>query len=230
MTELLNSFAALIESGASYALPLAFLAGVLTSFTPCSLTSIPLVLGVVGASSRKTTSSSFTLSVVFSTGFALVTAALGLMASSLGGLLSQGLNAWFYLTLGVVCIVMSLQLGGIVDVLPSSGLVSKTRPRGYVGALIAGALSGLFSSPCATPVLIVLLGMASASKNAGYGALLLLAYALGHSILAIVTGTFVGFASSLAHSKNYQKVARLLQLIMAAGAFVLGIYMLYLGL
>jgi cytochrome c biogenesis protein CcdA len=47
---------------------LAIFAGLLTSITPCSLSSVPLVIGCVGGSGANDTKKAFKLSVTFALG------------------------------------------------------------------------------------------------------------------------------------------------------------------
>jgi len=62
---------------------------------------------------------------------------------------------------------------------------------------------GIFSSPCATPVLIVLLGIVARSGNVAWGILLLLLYSIGHSFLVLIAGTSIGFVKKLTSSGKY---------------------------
>src|SRR5690554_3903018 len=86
---------------------LALAAGVLTSFTPCSLSSIPLVIGYVGymeADQRK----AFRLSLVFAAGAAVTFTMLGVVAALMGRLLGTAAR-WWYLLLGLLMVLMALQ-------------------------------------------------------------------------------------------------------------------------
>ena len=158
MTELLDHLSTLIQSSGWLAPLLALLAGVLTSFTPCSLSSIPLVIGYVGGTGQKDTKRAFRLSLTFAAGAAVTFTVLGVIASLAGRLMGNGAT-WWYIVLGVLMVLMALQTWGIFEIIPSSYLISKNTKRGYVGAFIAGILGGVFSSPCSTPVLIALLAI-----------------------------------------------------------------------
>ncbi len=59
---------------------LALIAGILTSVTPCSLSSVPLVIGYVGGTGEKDTKRSFRLSLAFALGMAVTFTALGTAA------------------------------------------------------------------------------------------------------------------------------------------------------
>lgn len=52
MSEILESMAGFIEGSSLVASIIAFMAGILTSFTPCSLSTVPLVIGVVSGTRK----------------------------------------------------------------------------------------------------------------------------------------------------------------------------------
>ena len=64
INEWLEQLSSLIQSSLWLAPVLALLAGILTSFTPCSLSSIPLVIGYVGGTGQKNTKRAFRLSLL----------------------------------------------------------------------------------------------------------------------------------------------------------------------
>ena len=84
MNDTINNLAQLIGSNLWLAPALALLAGLLTSFTPCSLSTIPLVLGCVGGLDTHEPKKAFRLSLVFALGSMLTFTALGVLASLIG--------------------------------------------------------------------------------------------------------------------------------------------------
>ncbi|MDF2568253.1 MAG: putative cytochrome c biosis protein, partial [Oscillospiraceae bacterium] len=78
---------------------LALFAGIISAFTPCCLSTVPLVIGYVGGTGEKDTKKAFWLSVTFSCGMGVTFTVLGTIASLLGKLL-QGSGSWWYLILG----------------------------------------------------------------------------------------------------------------------------------
>ncbi len=206
---------------------LALVAGVLTSFSPCCLSNIPLVIGYVGymgADQRK----AFRLSLVFAAGAAVTFTLLGVMAALMGRLLGMAAR-WWYLLLGLLMVLMALQVWEVFQFIPSTYLTAKSKKRGYTGAFIAGILGGFFSVPCATPVLVALLAVVAGKGSPAWGALLLLFYALGHGVLTVVAGTSLGLVQKLSRSKNYARLSQALKLIMGGAILLLGFYLLYLG-
>lgn len=228
LNEWLEQLSALIRSSVWLAPLLALLAGVLTSFTPCSLSSIPLVIGFVGGTGQRDTKRAFRLSLTFAAGAAVTFTALGVIASLAGRLMGTSAS-WWYIILGVLMVLMALQTWGVFEIIPSSYLLGKNTKRGYVGAFLAGILGGVFSSPCSTPVLIALLAIVAGQGSILWGILLLLLYSIGHGILAVVAGTSVGFVQKLSASEKYGKVSNILKIIMGALILLIGFYMFYLG-
>ncbi len=207
---------------------LAFAAGVLTSFTPCSLSAVPLVIGYVGGTSGDNTRKAFTLSLTFALGSAITFTVLGIAASMLGRLMGTSSSVW-YIALGVLMVLMALQTFEIFNFIPSASFLSRSSKRGYAGALIAGILGGFFSSPCATPMLVVLLAMVARSGSLLIGAVLLLLYSIGHGILVVIAGTSLVFVRGLTLSNKYGILSSMLKYFMGSVILLLGFYMFYLG-
>ena len=228
MTEALENLSQLIQTSGWLAPLLALLAGILTSFTPCSLSSIPLVIGYVGGSGQKDTKRAFRLSLTFAAGAAVTFTILGVIASIAGRLMGTSAS-WWYIILGVLMVLMALQTWGIFEIIPSSYLISKNTKKGFAGAFIAGILGGVFSSPCSTPVLIALLAIVAGKGSIVWGILLLLLYSIGHGILAIIAGTSIGFVQKLSSSERYGKASTILKIVMGALILLIGFYMFYLG-
>jgi len=228
MTGLLDGLANMIEQSGYLAPLLALVAGALTSFTPCSLSSIPLIVGYVGGAGQGNAKRALRLSLTFALGSAVTFTALGVIASLAGRLIGTSAS-WWYIVLGVLMVLMALQTWEIFEIIPSSYLLAKNKKRGYAGAFLAGILGGVFSSPCSTPVLIALLAIVAGKGNILWGILLLLLYSVGHGILAVVAGTSVGFVQKLTTSGKYGRLSVILKGVMGALILGIGLYMFYLG-
>ena len=207
---------------------LALFAGILTSVTPCALTSVPLVIGYVGGTGNNDPKKAFRLSLTFALGMAVTFTALGTAVSLLGKLMGTS-GKWWYIVLGVLMLLMALQTWEVYNFIPSTYLTSKSTRKGYVGAFFAGILGGVFSSPCATPVLIVLLGIVAKSGNVAWGVLLLLLYSIGHSFLVLVAGTSIGFVKKLSSSEKYGATSKVLKVFTGIIILLIAFYMFYLG-
>lgn len=228
MTEVLERLSELITRSGWLAPLLALVAGILTSITPCALSSIPLVVGYVGGTGQCDTKRAFWLSVTFAGGAAVTFTVLGVVATLAGRLMGTSAS-WWYIILGALMILMALQTWGIFEIIPSSYLISKNTKKGFAGAFIAGILGGIFSSPCSTPVLIALLAIVAGKGSILWGILLLLLYSIGHGILAVVAGTSIGFVQKLSSSDKYGIASTVLKIVMGALILLIGFYMFYLG-
>ena len=224
----LNQIVEIIGSNPWLAPLLALLAGVLTSVTPCALSSIPLIIGYVGGTGERNTKKAFAYSAVFSVGTAVTFVALGIIATSAGKLMGTSSPLW-YLLLGVLMVLMALQTWETFNFIPSVNLISKSKKKGYVGAFLAGILGGIFSSPCSTPVLIALLAIVAGEGNLLWGILLMLLYSIGHSALVMAAGTSVGFVQKINSSEKYKTVATVLKTIMGTAILLIGLYMFWLA-
>ena len=228
LNEWLEILANLITQSGWLAPLMAFLAGVLTSFTPCALVSVPLVIGYVGGSSRKDTSKAFKLSLAFAFGMAITFTAMGIMAALFGQFMGTTAK-WWYLVLGTLMVLMALQTFELYEFIPSTYLTAKSTRKGYLGAFLAGILGGVFATPCSTPALVVLLGIVARSGNVEWGILLLLLYSLGHSVLVLLAGTSVGFAKKITNSPEYGFLSNMVKLVMGGVILLIAFYMFYLG-
>jgi len=228
INEWLETLSTLIKGNLWLAPILAILAGASTAFTPCSLSSIPLVVAYVGGTANNDTKKSFRLSLIFALGMTVTFTVLGIVASLAGKLIGRAAS-WWYIILGILMVLMALQTWEVFNFIPSTFLISKNTRRGYIGALIAGILGGIFSSPCATPVLIALLALVASQGKLLWGVLLLLLYSVGHSILVIIAGTSMGFVKKLTSNEKYGRASKIIKIVLGSLIMLLAFYMFYLG-
>ncbi|MFI3141279.1 MAG: cytochrome c biogenesis protein CcdA [Clostridia bacterium] len=228
MDSILQSIAEMIDTNIYIAPLLALFAGLLTSFTPCSLSSIPLVISFVGGTTERNTKKALALSVTFAVGSAVTFTTLGVIASLAGSLVGN-FSSWWYLVLGVLMVLMALQTWELYEIIPSSYLLSKSKKKGFIGAFVAGILAGIFSSPCSTPVLIALLAIVAGEGSLSFGIVLLLLYSIGHGTLAVITGTSMSLVHKLSASEKYAKASKISKIIMGSLILLIGFYMFYLG-
>jgi cytochrome c-type biogenesis protein len=209
MDALLDSFSFYLKEASILAFPIAYLGGILTSFTPCVYPVAPITVAFIGAHSAASKWKGFRLSLIYVLGMASTYTSLGGIAAFSGSLFGQiQANPWTYLFLANVCILMGLSL---MNVLSLSGetpdfitkLQSREKTRGAPGSFLVGAASGLVMGPCTTPVLAVLLSYVATRQNVLFGMGLLFAFSLGMGTLLIVLGTFSGLLSSLPRSGRW---------------------------
>lgn len=202
-----------------------FLAGVISSASPCVLATIPLVVGFVGGYSEGDRWKAFRYSLSFIIGLSLTFTAFGAAAGLIGTMFGT-LGGWWYIAAGCVAIVMGLQLFGLYEIRLPVRRDYRPKQGGIIGSFLLGLFFGVVSSPCATPVLVVILTYVATKGRVLYGIALLFTYAIGHCLLMLAAGTFTGFVEAFATAKgivNISLVSKRISgaLIAAVGAWYL---------
>jgi cytochrome c-type biogenesis protein len=226
MNGLFGDISTLLQQNPWLAPVAVFVGGLTTALNPCVLAMIPLLMGVV-AGNKETTSfrRSLVFSLFFVLGLAVTFTTLGLVSGLMGRMFGDIGAFWKYAVAGV-CLLMGLQLLGVIKWnLPVPAAI-RVRKRGNIGAFLLGLLFGVVSTPCAVPILAVLLAFVAEKGNIVYGGFLLFVYALGHAALVLVAGTSIGAAKGLLESKGLRKAHGIIQkvagvLIIAIGAWFL---------
>ena len=173
-------------------LGLAFLAGLLSIFSPCVLPLLPLVLGAA-ASEHKFGP------VALATGLALSFITIGLFVATVG--FSIGLNAGVFRTISAYIMIVI----GAVLVMPNfqaklalaGGPVAnwaETKLGGFSstglkGQLFVGLLLGAVWSPCVGPTLGAASLLASQGKELSIVALTMLVFGIGAALPMLLLGT-----------------------------------------
>lgn len=178
-----------------------FLAGVMSSAAPCVLTTIPLVVGFVGGYSDGDRWKAFRYSLMFITGLSLTFTVFGAAAGLLGTIFGV-VGQWWYVAAGGVALVMGGQLMGFYTIRLPIRRDFKPKQGGLIGAFILGIFFGIVSSPCATPVMVVLLTLVAGKGHVLYGITLMFCYAVGHCLLMLIAGTFTGFVEAFAKNRG----------------------------
>lgn len=178
-----------------------FLAGVVSSASPCVLATIPLVVGYVGGYAEGNRRKAFRYSLAFVLGLSATFTAFG-AAAGLAGTMFGTLGGRWYLAAGAVALVMGGQLMGLYELRLPFRLEYRPKQGGVIGSFVLGLFFGIVSSPCATPVLVVLLTVVATRGDVAYGVALLFTYAIGHCLLMLAAGTFVGFVESMVKAKG----------------------------
>ena len=198
MDGLVENAGAYIQTNPWLALIAVFVGGMLTASNPCVLAMIPLMMSFVAGRGDQQTGvlKAFGYSVLFVVGLATTFTALGMIAALAGRMYGDVSGAWNWIVAGV-CLVMGLHLMGVLNFTIPMPIKIQPKVRGPLGALLLGLLFGIVSAPCAAPILVVLLTyLAGSGASIPYGGLLLLVYALGHSVLILIAGTSMGLAQT----------------------------------
>jgi cytochrome c-type biogenesis protein len=178
-----------------------FLAGVISSASPCVLATIPLVIGFVGGYADGDRKKAFLYSVAFVLGLSITFTAFGAAAGLLGTMFGT-LGGWWYVAAGTVALVMGGQMMGLYEIRFPVRRDYRPKQGGIIGSFLLGLFFGVVSSPCATPVLVVILTLVATKREVLYGVALLFTYALGHTLLMLAAGTFTGFVEGFVKARG----------------------------
>lgn len=226
MESILSNVSEVINNSPRLAYLLVFLGGLLSASSPCVLAIIPLVIGFVGGYSEGNKKKAITYAVVFALGLSITFTILGAIASLLGRLFGDVGKFWYYVA-AAVAIIMGLYLAGVLRFKLPQPVTLKTKHKGVIGAFLLGLLFGAVSSPCATPVLAVILAFVATKARIIYGTSLLFVYAIGHCALIVLAGVFTGFVESYAKSKGVSNFSSLTKKISGGLIFLAGLYILF---
>ena len=164
---------------------LVFIAGLLTSLGPCSLSLLPVTIAYIGGTEKN----QFKL-LSFSGGvvFALVT--LGALSGFLGKIYGQ-IPTYYTSIVAVIAIIMGLNLLGFLKFqLPNGPDLHffEDKIPSLLTPFALGTTFGLASSPCITPVLASLLAWVSQAKNPAISIIFLFFFGLGQVTPIIIAG------------------------------------------
>ncbi|MGD9923065.1 MAG: cytochrome c biogenesis CcdA family protein [Pseudorhodoplanes sp.] len=170
---------------------LAFLAGVLSTLSPCVLPLLPLVLGAAVSQHRFGP-------LALASGLALSFVTIGLFVATIG--FSIGLDAGVFravaavllIAVGIVLIVPQFQNQLATAAGPVSGWAEQRfggfATTGLKGQFSVGLLLGAVWSPCVGPTLGAASVLAAQGKDLGQVAIVMLSFGLGAALPLLILG------------------------------------------
>jgi cytochrome c biogenesis protein CcdA len=206
-----------------------FVGGILSSSSPCVLATIPLVIGYVGGCSGGDRRKAVLYSLTFIFGLSITFTILGAVASFIGGLFGVVGRTWYFVV-GGIAVVIGLQLIGLYEWNLPVPVHFQSKQRGMLGAFLLGLIFGIVSSPCATPILVLILTFVASKGEILYGTSLLFVYAIAHCALIFLAGTAAGFAESFIKSRGISNITNFGKKIGGSIVVSVGLYMVYLGI
>ena len=175
----------------SLALLASFAWGVLSIlFSPCHLSSIPLIIGFLTSKSEKKTSRGALFAFIFAAGILLTIAIIGMITAALGRIMGD-IGPYGKYVLTVIFIVVGLYLMDIIR-LPDAGV--KLQPfctkSVSLSAFSLGLIFGIALGPCTFAFMAPVLGVVFqlSSTNAIAAGALLLSFGLGHCSVIVAAG------------------------------------------
>lgn len=189
-------FSEVFKKGLLWTFVFVFLAGVLTSFTPCIFPMIPITLSVLGKNAHARGKwQNFLVSNLYVLGIAVTYSIMGVVAASTGALFGSFMS--HPLVLSMMCLIflaMALSMFGFYELDAPAFIQNRFSASddltGYSGAFFSGVISGVVASPCVGPVLVGVLTFIAKSQNLWLGFFLMFTYALGMGQIFLILGIF----------------------------------------
>lgn len=212
------------------ALLASFAIGVLTAIAPCSIITLPLLVGsAVTLSSDMDEKEKklfiYKYSLLFVVGIIISFSILMLIVAKVGMMLSIA-PTWAYALAALATFSIVAYALGWFGAINKDKMAKKFLQYKLFGAVIIGAIFGLVSSPCASAPLVAIIIIA---EQAGwlYSYFLVLVFAIGHSVLLLTAGMSVGFAQSIASNKLLNNVSKYVNVLFIFILIVIGFYFVY---
>jgi len=217
----------LLESHSALAFVGAFGAGSITAIAPCSLVSVPLLVGSAVAlnkdlEGKKKVFYTYAFATLFALGVMISFSILGFIVAKFGGFFSIA-PLWAYLLAATLSILIALYAWGIFGEINKSSIMTYLIRYRLFGGFLIGIIFGLVSTPCASAPLIAIITVA-ANSGYTYAYALILTFALGHSLLLLAAGISVGFAQSITSNRVLSNISNYINKGFAIMLLVIGCY------
>ena len=169
-----------------------FVAGILTSLTPCVYPLIPITVSVFGARQTERRARSMALSATYVMGIAAMYSALGLFAALSGKAFGTALSSpWVVAGLAVFLAALATSMFGAFELSVPPALQARlqgVKGAGFASAFGMGCVAGIVAAPCTGPVLAGVLAFVATKRSAVLGFWMLFTYAVGVGVLFFVIG------------------------------------------
>jgi len=206
-----------------------FVWGVLSIlFSPCHLSSIPLVVGFISSQGKISIGRTFNISLIFSIGILITIAGIGIITASLGRLMGDVGILGNYLVAGIFFIV-GLYLLDIIKFNWNSYGLKKTKTKGLLAALVLGLLFGIALGPCTFAFMAPVLGVVFQTAQTNYllAVTFLLAFGIGHCSVIVGAGILTGKVQKYLNWSEGSKTILWIKRICGALVISAGIFLVY---
>ncbi len=188
--------------GYLFALGLAFITGLLLSFSPCTYPMIPITVSIFAGQNRSL-GRGFLMSLIYVGSMAFVYGIMGLIVAMVGGVFGAWLaSPSVVIGIAIVFVIFALSMFGLYELQVPNSLRQKLGASaqgqgGVMGVIILGIVAALVVSPCVGPFVAGILLYIATSGSPVIGFLVLFVFALGLGTLYIILGTFSSAINAL---------------------------------
>lgn len=229
MEQVFTALSRAVEGSAAIALTASFVWGVFSIIlSPCHLASIPLIVGFISGQGRASPARASVVAMLFAVGILLTIAAIGAVTAAAGRMMGD-VGRWGNYFVAAIFFLVGLHLLGVIP-MPWSGPgeVSMKR-KGLAAAFVLGLVFGIALGPCTFAYMAPILGVTFklGATNFIYGALLLLAYGIGHCAVIVAAGTFTEIVQRFLNWNEQSRGAAVLKYVCGALVVMGGLWLIY---
>jgi thiol:disulfide interchange protein DsbD len=190
-------------------LGVAFLTGLLLSFSPCTYPMIPITVSIF-AGQERSVGRGFFLSLIYVGTMAVVYGVMGLIVALVGGVF----GAWLAsppvaIGIAAVFVIFALSMFGLYELQVPMAVrqrLGTTRTGGgVIGSVVLGVVAALVVSPCVGPFVAAILLYIATYGSPLIGFVTLFVFALGLGTLFVVIGTFSSAITRLPRSGEWME-------------------------
>jgi thiol:disulfide interchange protein DsbD len=183
------------------ALGLAFVTGLLLSFSPCTYPMIPITVSIFAGQARGP-GRGFFLSMIYVLTMAVIYGIMGVVVATVGGVFGAWLAHPVVVSVIVaIFVIFSFSMFGLYELQVPEGLRNRLAGKGggggVGGVIVLGAVAALVVSPCVGPFVAGIMVYIATTGSALMGFAVLFTFALGLGTLFVLIGTFSSAIQSL---------------------------------
>lgn len=203
----------------------AFLGGLISSISPCSLSMLPLIIGYIGGFSQEKPLKTLLQMIVFVVGSGIVFSVIGAICAITGKMFVG--NPYFALFVASIILIMGLKILGVLEFeLP---VMIKEIPQNrvnneFIYPLILGAVFALIGTPCSTPILASIMAFASISAKVSHAVIMLFLFSVGQGLILILAGFLT---SKIKSNKNFYNISEKIMKVSGLLLIIVSLYIFY---
>jgi len=231
MEQLFVQLSRAVEGTPAMALAASFVWGILSILlSPCHLASIPLIVGFISEQGQVAMRRAFWTATLFAVGILVTIAAIGAITAAAGRMMGD-VGRYGNYFVAAIFFAVGLHLVGVIPMPWSGPGQVATKRKGLVAAFVLGLVFGIALGPCTfaymAPMLAVTFKLAA--TNVVYGALLLLAYGVGHCAVIVAAGTSAELVQRLLNWNEQSKGLTILKIVCGVLVMLGGVWLVYTG-
>ncbi len=229
MEQVFTNLSHAVEGAPLLALSASVVWGILSIIlSPCHLASIPLIVGFISGQGRGSTARASAIATLFAVGILVTIATIGAITAAAGRMMGDvGRYANYFVA--AIFFLVGLHLLGVIP-MPWSGpgQVSMKR-KGLLAAFMLGLVFGIALGPCTFAYMAPMLGVTFklAATNFLYGALLLLAYGVGHCSVIVAAGTSIELVQRFLNWNEQSNGVTVVRIICGVLVILGGVWLIY---